>query len=175
MIYDVINLMDNLAKDSLLGLNVQVAAVDAKYTARYPNDDPLTTPLFVRDAQFHIWDLSQMPGQMILPSFQVVFEGTPVWKPRSQLKWIAHHTVSWNIWINESRDSASTRRALLVYMHALGLMAEELPGYTSSGFVNNTIEEYSDPRVHVSGWQMAGKMYTFMSYTFLVQEKDEEP
>jgi hypothetical protein len=157
VIFDVLDELNTLVRHATKGINAQIAVVNTAKSTEAPDCD-----------DFLIWDLSKLPTQMNLPSFQMLWERSFDLEPSGQGKWRGNHTITFQYWTKET-DSEQARKDVAITAAAYRKVVDLIPSECS------TVDVVNDQSILVSGWAVAGKVYTWMGYTFTVKERDENP
>lgn len=157
MIYDILDDLDTLVQDSTNGINAALTSVNAAKGTSAPAIQ-----------EFMTWSHNKLPSEMTLPTFLQVYERSYEMEPTGQGKWRGKHIISWQYWAKET-NASQARKDITISAHAFRTVVNLIPSECS------TVDVVLDESIMVSGWQLQGKLYVWMGYTFTVKERDENP
>lgn len=161
MIYDVLDMLDAELRDSTRGINARIAAVNTLKALPPRSEAPQMKEILT-------WDLKKLPSEMKMPTVQLVWNGSRDMQVQSQGKWRGSHLISLNFW-TDKKASSEARRHVALWAHAVRLLVDDIP--TNSALV----DDVRDMSFDVAGWAGAGRLYTWMAYSFRLKERDEFP
>lgn len=161
MIYDVLDFLDTELNDSTRGINARITAVNTLKALPPRLEAPPMKEILT-------WSLKKLPSEMKLPALQLVWNGSRDLQIQSQGKWRGNHLISLNFWTNK-KSSADARRDIAIWAHAVRLLVDDIPSNSA------LVDEVRDMSFDVAGWAAAGRLYTWMAFSFRIKERDEFP
>ena len=159
MIYEVLDALDGAVRDPATGINARMAALAGRHKILVP-----------KVAEFHTWDVSKMPSEMVFPTFQQVWAGSPELPIAFNNFWDARHVIEWYYWTDETSDKQA-RRNIAAAAYAYRKVLDSVLGLATA---TGSIDDIADAAVDVRGWTHAqdSRLYTCMTLRFTLAERD---
>ena len=156
MIYQVLDVFDTKLRDTDVGINARVAAVNTAYSTALPRIDEILT-----------WDQTKLPSQMKPNALLLVWEAERDMELIQQGKWNGSHLISLQWFHRERSASYGSKNAALV--------ASALRSFLDYMAEVPEVLEIRDPTMQVAGWVNGKQLFRWVSLAFRVKERDEAP
>lgn len=164
MIWDVLETNRQALLDSTTGLNAEITNVNTAKASKLTTAGVKAAP---QVNEFLTWSQAKLPTEMLLPTALLVWEDSFNMEMASQGKWRGDHRIAWQ-YFTEERDGGQARSDLALVAHAMRTVSDTLVG-------QDTIQQIQERVFTVAGWKMSGRLFTSLTYSFVVKERDENP
>lgn len=157
MIYQVLASFEEKLKDSQVGINARIDAVNTAYETELP-----------RVQEVLVWDQSKLPSAFPENTLLVVWEGGQDVDLIHQGKWNTGWMISLQWFQRERNGTFGAKNAALV-ASALRSFIDYM-----SEVEDPQILEIMDVTIQVAGWVDGQQLFRWVSFNFRVKERDED-